>query len=245
MSQFKHGNNFFIRIFILSVCVLTLNRISFAQVRKVLNLPNYEKEALHFGFNLGVNNTNFIVYPRTLDDSIYIVESTPQTGFNLGIISDLRVHDYVTLRFVPNLSFAQRNLDYSIHQKKGVGVYTKKVESTFLNFPIDLKVRSARLNNGAAYVLAGAAYTIDLASQKYVDNTSLTLTEQVIKLRKDDIALEAGVGVEFYLPYFKFALEGKLSLGIRNLLINDNTIFSNSIEKLNSKVFLLSITFEG
>ena len=35
------------------------------------------------------------------------------------------------------------------------------------------------------------------------------------------------------------------TVGTKKFIINDNTIFSNSIEKLNSKLLLISITFEG
>lgn len=229
-----------------SFVICLLNCIEcFGQHPKIQNLPKYEFDALHFGFSLGVNKTNFIITPRTLSDSILVVESSPQNGFNLGIVSELAVHRYLTIRFVPNISFAQRNLDFTIATQKGIGVFTKKVESTFLDFPIDIKLRSARMNNFSAYVLAGVKYTTDVASQKNVDNTSLDITQQVVKLDRNDIGYEMGAGVEFYLPYFKFAIEGKLSLGFKNLLVNDNTIFANAIDRLYSKMFLISFTFEG
>ncbi len=236
--------SYFLTIIITSVAILYCG-VCKAQLPTVQNLPKYEFEALHFGFTLGINKTNFIVTPKTLSDSILVVESTPQSGFNLGIISELAVHRYLTIRFIPNLSFAQRNIDFTIKTVKGEGVFTKKVESTFLDFPINIKLRSARMNNFAMYVLAGGKFTMDLASQKNVDNTSLELGKQVIKLDKNDLGYEMGAGAEFYLPYFKFAIEAKLSLGFKNLLIKDNTIFSNSIDRLYSKVFLLSFTFEG
>lgn len=216
-----------------------------AQKRVTENLAKYEFETLHFGFSLGVNTTNFVITPKVLTDSVLVVESTPQYGFNIGIISELRLHRYVTLRFLPNISFGQRNLDYTIRTVKGDAQYVKKVESTFLDFPLDIKLRAARLNNFSMYVLGGAKFTIDLASQKGVDNTSLDLSKQVVKLNRDDFGYEMGAGAEFYLTYFKFAIEAKMSLGLRDLLIRDNTIFSNSIDRLYSQMFLISFTFEG
>lgn len=219
--------------------------VGYAQQPAVKNLPKYEFETLHFGFTVGVNKTNFVVTPKILSDSILVVESTPQTGFNLGIVSDLAVHRYLTIRFIPNLSFAQRNLDFTVRTYKGTAMFTKKIESTFLDFPIDIKMRSARMNNFSAYVLAGGKYTIDLASQKSVDNSTLAINQQVVKLNRNDIGYEMGAGAEFYLPYFKFAIECKLSLGFKNLLVKDNTIFANALDRLYSKVFLISFTFEG
>jgi hypothetical protein len=209
------------------------------------NLPNYYGERLHFGFTLGVNRTNFIIH--TVEhferfDSLKWVRSSPKSGFNLGIVSELKLQKYVTLRFIPNLSFAERNLEYYFEGHDTI-VRKKSIESTFLNFPFDLKLRSKRVQNFGAYILAGGGYSLDLASKRKVQNTAGT--DAIVKLKRDDFSYEVGAGAEFYLQYFKFAIEGKLSIGTKNLLIKDNTIYSNSIDKLNSKIFLVSITFEG
>jgi hypothetical protein len=201
---------------------------------------------MHFGFTLGVNRANFIIHPAPhfeRFDTLKSVESLPKYGFNLGIVSELMLHQYVTLRFIPNLSFAERNLQYSFEGFDTI-VRTKTIESTFLNFPLDLKLRSKRVNNFGAYILAGGGYTLDLASKRNTVN-STDPKDQIVKLQRDDFFYELGAGAEFYLEYFKFAIEGKLSIGTKNLLIKDNTIYSDSIDKLNSKVFLISITFEG
>lgn len=210
------------------------------------NLPNYYQERLHFGFTLGINRTNFLIhYVPHFErfDTLKTIQSAPKFGFNLGIVSELMLHKYVTLRFVPNLSFAERSIEYYFEGYDTI-VKTKTIESTFLNFPLDLKLRSKRVKNFGAYILAGGGYSLDLASKRKVEN-STDPNEQIVKLKRDDFSYEVGVGTEFYLQYFKFGIEGKLSIGTTNLLINDNTIFSNSVQKLNSKVFLISLTFEG
>lgn len=219
------------------------------------NLNNYYNEKLHFGFTLGLNRTNFIIHPAEhfeRFDSLKSVESQPKLGFNLGIVSEVRLHKYLTLRFVPNLSFAERNLQYyfdpsrydSTHQEFVTYTTVKNIESTFLNFPLDLKLRSTRVKNFAAYILAGGGYSLDLASKRNT-KTSTDPKEQIVKLQRDDYSYEFGAGAEFFLQYFKFAIEGKMTIGTKNLLIKDNTIFSNSVDKLNSKIFLISLTFEG
>ena len=48
-------------------------------------------------------------------------------------------------------------------------VIIKKVESTFLNFPVDIKFKSARVGNYRLYVLAGFRYAIDMVSQAKVE----------------------------------------------------------------------------
>lgn len=233
--------------YILIVASVLLSFLSSAQEASERgNLSNYYNEKLHFGFTIGVNRTNFIIqnaqhFERF--DSLKWIHSTPKTGFNLGIVSELALHKYVTLRFIPNLSFAERNLEFYF---EGVDTLVRKktIESTFLNFPLDLKLRSKRVGNFGAYILAGWSYSLDLASKRKTQ-TSIDPNEQIVKLKRDDFGYEVGAGAEFYLQYFKFAIEAKLSMGTKNLLIKDNTVYSNSIDKLNSKVFLISLTFEG
>lgn len=231
--------------YILVLLLVFASSITFAQESRG-NLPTYYKERLHFGFTIGVNRANFIIHPAPhfeRFDSLKSVESVPKYGFNLGIISELMLHQYITLRFIPNLSFAERNLQYSFEGFDTI-VRKKSIESTFLNFPLNVKLRSKRVDNFGAYIVAGGSYSLDLASKRK-SVTSTDPNEQIVKLKRDDFGYEVGAGAEFYFEYFKFAIEGKLSIGTRNLLIKDNTVYSNSIDKLNSKVFLVSITFEG
>jgi hypothetical protein len=211
------------------------------------NLERYYNERLHFGFTLGLNRADFMITPPAhfeRFDSLKTVVSQPKRGFNLGIVADYRLHKYITVRFVPNLSFAERSLNYYFEGAIDTIVRPKDIESTFLNFPINFKLRSKRVNNFGAYLISGAAYNLDLASKRKIVNGT-NIRDQIVKLQRDDFSYEMGAGSEFYFEYFKFAIEAKLSIGIRNIMVKDNTIFSNSIDKLNSKVFLISITFEG
>lgn len=216
---------------------------SFAQQRAVQNLPKYDHQKIHFGFTLGINNTDFTVRHAanfgTLD-TLYVVEPSSSSGFNLGIVSNLRLGEFFDLRFVPDLSFAQRDILYTFESNGAKTVVKKSVESTFLDFPIDIKYKSVRINNYRVYVLAGAKYCIDMASQSNVSNKK----KELIKLKKYDYGYEYGVGMDFYLVYFKFSPEIKMFHGFNNLLVKDNTIYSSSLDKLNSKIFLISFTFE-
>lgn len=214
------------------------------------NRAEYYGDKIHFGFYLGVNRTNFVITPvnnwqAVAGDSLKSILSSPSTGFNLGIVSELRLQEYVTLRFLPDIAFGQRNLEYHFAAQDTFDL-ARKVESTFLDFPLDFKVRSKRFGNFAAYMIGGGKYTLDLASQKDVKNDGLPLSQQVVKLAKNDFGVEAGAGVDFFLPYFKFGIELKASIGLKNMLIHDDsTILSTTIDRLNSKVFLVSFTFEG
>jgi hypothetical protein len=101
-------------------------------------------------------------------------------------------------------------------------------------------LQSKRIGNFGAYVVGGGNYSIDLASQK-----KQKPDDQVVRLKSNDFYYEAGGGVDFYLPYFKLSLEGKVMVGVKNILIQDDKLFTRPVDKLNSHIFLFSITFEG
>lgn len=225
-----------------------LNMLSFTgfgQRRDIVkNLPKYDQQRIHFGFSLGMNSATFrtvLVPDFHISDSIYTITPSASAGLNLGIISNLRIGKYFDLRFIPSLSFSQRNLEYFFLYAPGNGATTlKKVESTYLEFPVDLKFKSARINNYRIYVLAGAKYAIDMVSQAKV----VAVDKELIKLQRYDYGYEVGIGFDFYMPYFKFSPEIKMYHGIPNLLVKDGTKFSNPLEGLYAKSFILSLTFE-
>ncbi|MDX9907392.1 MAG: PorT family protein, partial [Bacteroidales bacterium] len=66
----------------------------------------------------------------------------------------------------------------------------------------------------------------------------------VVKLNKHDIYAIVGVGFDFYNPWFKMGVELKMSYGLLDVLKDDKTFFTQSIDKINSKVFELGVTFE-
>lgn len=212
------------------------------------NLTNYYHQRLNFGVALSVIRASFFIRPTghfERLDSLKAVTAQPKQGFNLTIVSELMLHKYLTLRFLPNYSFTERVLNYSFEGKKDTIVKAKTIESAFLNFPLDLKLRSKRVKNFGAYIIAGGGYTLDLASKRKVDNTGVALNDQIVKLNRNDFFYEGGAGAEFYLQYFKFAIEAKVSMGLTNVLVKDNTIFTNAIDQLKSKIITISITFEG
>ena len=69
-------------------------------------------------------------------------------------------------------------------------------------------------------------------------------TNSTVKLHRNDLSMEVGVGFEFYTTYFKFGTEAKMGYGLRNLIIPEDNLYSGSIDQLHSKIFLLSFTFE-
>jgi hypothetical protein len=215
-----------------------------AQKIRVNNLEKYDKQRIHFGFLLGINTTDFKV-KRAGNfyklDSVLVLEPKKQSGFNLGIISDLKIAEHFNLRFVPELAFSQRDLHYFIqYPNRKTETVIKKVESTFLNFPIDIKFKSERVGNYRFYVLGGFRYSIDMVSQAKVNSDK----DVLVKLKRNDYGYEIGFGIDCYMELFKFAPEIKMFQGIPNVLAPDGAQFTTSINSLKSRIFALSFTFE-
>jgi outer membrane protein with beta-barrel domain len=118
------------------------------------------------------------------------------------------------------------------------------IESSYLDFPLYIKYRADRLNNVRPYLMGGLNFRYDMSSKKSYDSDK----EIYIRLKPADLYLEMGVGMDFYLQYFKFSPEIKLSRGMFNALVDDTTAgkvqYFNSINKMNSYIVMISFHFE-
>lgn len=222
-------------------CLLMLPLIVNAQ----LNVTEYENrfsmKPYHFGISLAYNTSDFKINfsDRFIyHDSILQCTSSRGPGFNLGIISNLRIGKYFDLRFIPSLSFAEKNLDYTYHDDQ---ISTQTTESIYVDFPFDIKFKSAAYKDMKVYIIGGAKYSYDLGSNAKARNA-----EGLVKVKAHDLAVDYGFGFEFYFPYFIFSPEIKLSNGIFNLLAPDPNLQESAIlDGLFSRTILISIHIEG
>jgi len=233
-----------------------------AQKAKVRNLPNYDNSPYHFGFVLGMNQMLFSVKtnpgfqdisyyalqtPDLFADSskLYGLEHKPAYGFTIGIVSNLRIGDYLDLRFIPSLSFGERDLQYSVltyfQDEVSQSVISKKIQSTFIEFPLQIKYKGNRLNNIRPYWLVGAKYALDLASDSKKKEESNNI---YVALERNDVYADLGGGIDIYTTFFKFGIELKMSYGLRDVLKRQGNIYTLPVDRINSKLFLLSFTFE-
>jgi hypothetical protein len=216
-----------------------------AQLRpRQKNLPRYDNKKMHFGFTLGVNSLDFRIKHNDeviYQDSLYVLQSNNQKGFNLGIVSNFRMGKYTDFRFVPAIVFGERRLLYSFSDTNNIiSTETKSIESTLLDFPFYVKYKSERYNNFRSYILFGIKYSLDIASQKDIVNEDFI----VLKLQPHDLTGEIGFGMDFYLEYFKFSPQIKVSAGVLNLLSKDESVYTTSIKNLYTNGWMLSFTFE-
>ncbi len=229
------------------VCLLLL--FSFfvrAQVaeKRALNLPGFDQRALHFGFLIGFNTMDFMVENKSLEHRVSGVEDrygeiiSLNPGLNIGIVTSLRLNRYFNLRFLPGISFGQRDLWFIDNGERDENPI--ELKSTFLEFPLLIKFSGARMTNFKPYLVGGINPRIDLAKSQ----------KDGILLNSTDLYLEFGAGLDFYLTYFRLSTEAKMSLGIRNMLNPAGTgepedvLYTGVLDRLTSRLFVFSFYFE-
>jgi hypothetical protein len=238
---------------------------SLAQRQLVKNLTTFDDKRLHFGFTLALNTLDFNIdhYPVIGDNPKFnpskfdvidgvaidgskqiradISKLTP--GFTVGIVTNLRLTEYLDLRFLPGMSFGDRKLVYNIPVVDVNDPGNKEfysIKSTFLDFPLLIKYKSKRMNNQRPYLIGGLAYRIDI---------SKTGQEDLVRLKPFSSSIEAGMGWDNYLQFFRLSTELKFSFGLSNILDvgpkeTQPQVYSNAFSRLSSNMFILSFHFE-
>lgn len=224
-------------------------RLSNAQLRDGINLPEHDDKSIHFGINVGLNRAHFSFthHPLFLQrDSVMVVESINSTGLNLAWLVDKRLSEHFNIRTFPlDLTFTEKAFEYTLKYPSLIGggedtVTIKKIQSISLTFPLQLKFSSDRIGNFKVYMMGGGKVEFDMAA-----NAGARKAENLIKLNRLDYGIEAGLGFHFYYPYFVLTPELKVGWGLGNLHARDPDLkFSNVIDKINSRTITFSLTVE-
>lgn len=216
-----------------------------AQKQKPKNDSWYDDKILHFGFSVGFNTMDFNITPSLANmraDSLYPDVSLLNPGINIQIVSNYKIAKYLDVRFLPGVSFGQRNIRY--YKNKVIYNTQQRLESSFLEFPLLLKYKGTRLNNVRPYLIGGLNFRYDLAGKKAYDEEKPIY----VRLRRADLYYEFGTGLDFYLPFFKLSVELKMSNGMRDVLVHDPATghpqYSNAIERMKSQMWIVAFHFE-
>ena len=207
------------------------------------NYLDFQGRPYYFGITLGYNTSNYSVYRSKnfiLNDSVAGVESVKGPGFNLQIISNLKIGENFDLRFLPGFSFAERDLQYDPTRKNRAD-YLNKIESVFLELPFQVRYKSAPYNDKRLFVMAGIKYSYDIQAKSRTRQLS-----NYVRVSPTDFQFEIGAGIQMFFPFFIFSPEFKVSSGLGNILIYRQDLRESSVlESLKSRTFTISLHFEG
>jgi hypothetical protein len=209
----------------------------------IINLENFQKQRVYFGFFLGFNSYDFKIDYKTVIEDIEVKKTT---GFNVGLVADLKLQEYINLRFEPGLYYTQRNFVYPDIYFGYTPTYSEKnreVNSTNIHFPLLLKFSSKRTGNIRPYLLGGVSATLNLSSNSKSKDDNL---EQIFRVKSWTKNYELGLGIDLFSEYFIFSPSIRGVFGLNDEIIpdtDDQSPWTSTIESIKSRAIFINFTF--
>jgi hypothetical protein len=191
------------------------------------------------GYNMTVQNNQYDEQSNQLLKSVDLVR---KPGIYLGLITNLKLHNNIDVRFLPAVSLEERDFLFHIDTSfSGYGepLVRKKIEASYLNLPVVIKFKSNYYNRVRVYTQFGIQPGFNLSSNKKVKNDL-----DLLKIQGTDVSFFASFGVDLYGERLKLSPEIRFTSGLRNLYVSDRTRFPFAISDLLSQVLVFNINFE-
>ncbi len=213
--------------------------------KKVINNENFDKPQLSWGYYLGMNNYD---YNFDYISNTYDIQTEKSFGFNVGLVGNFRISDFFDIRFEPGLIMSNRNLIFNAAQfgeeEFNQNLHLREIKSTYIHFPILLKISSKRVNNFKPYLLAGVSTALNLSSKENnVDDNSLGQ----FRTKKNVFFYELGFGIDLYLEWFKFSPSIRGVFAFSDEHVDDNDPLSpwtSNIDFMKTSGILINFTFQ-
>lgn len=202
----------------------------------------YEKgsKALYWGISLGLNTSNFRIdrQPHSeSNDTILSIDDKSQPGFNLGLIGNWQFNRYFDLRFIPNMTFGEKLIQYNTIS----GIADNRIKTTYISLPVHIRYKSEPVNDWRLFVVAGLKYELNIDPQ-----VKTTSEPNKILLQKSGVSMEYGIGLQYFFPYFIFSPELKYSHSLNNVLDpNQSDLNRSAIRGLYPRALVFTLNFEG
>ncbi|WP_350290582.1 porin family protein [uncultured Croceitalea sp.] len=228
-------------LLVLLVIVMATNSL-LAQFRKdpIINLQNEDKALLNWGYYLGVNQYDFqFEYENDIGQDILIDKTY---GFNVGLIGEMRINEFADVRFEPGLLYSQRILGFPGFTSENDAI--REVRSTYIRFPLLLKLSTKRFNNIKPFIIGGGYSAINLGANEdsLDDNSSGTF-----RMKKNVYGYELGFGIDFYTEFFKFTPSIRGVFALTNELVPDddpNSPWTGNLLAARTRGIFINLTFE-
>ncbi|RSK44557.1 type IX secretion/gliding motility protein PorT/SprT [Hymenobacter perfusus] len=220
----------------------------------VNNLPGYDDRWLHLGMYVAPNFSRYKIeqsaeaYPRVVNGQNVpgtgvSANSVVSPGGSVGFLADLRIGNYGALNFAPGVSFLTRRIEFKPYgYSQNLQQYPndpeeiadQEIGTTQVDFPLLFKLKSERRRNSRVYIIGGVKPSFTIGGRK--KDGEITLLEA----GRSDFAIEYGVGMDLFYPFFKFSPELRFSHGLTNLYVPGNTdVYSRSLQGMKSNTVTL------
>ena len=207
---------------------------------RILNDENFDKKSWSWGYYFGINRYDFNFDYKEDRPDIYVEQNY---GFNVGLLGNKRINEYLDLRFEPGLVYNARTLFY-LDIPGDENDRVRELNSTYIHFPLLLKFSTKRLNNFKPFVVGGFSYSHNLSSnEKNPDDNS----SGQFRMTNNTFYYEVGFGIDLYLPYFKISPSIRGVFALSDELVRDedpNSLYTSNIEVMQSRGIFLNFTFQ-
>ena len=212
---------------------------------KIKNNENVDKPLISWGYFLGFNSYDFnFDYNQDLPD-IQVLKSV---GFNVGLIGNLRINNFLDLRLEPGLSITKRELNYHSSYFQGMSFndndLIREVRSTYIHIPLLLKISTKRVNNIKPFIVGGFSTSLNLSSNE--ENPDDNSVGQ-FRSKKSVFFYELGFGIDLYLYWFKFTPSIRGVFALNDELVRDsdsNSPWTGNITSMKTRGLFINFTFQ-
>ncbi len=234
------------RKILIVLTILLFAESAYAQLfskERLSNLENFDKRFLTWGYFLGFNSYDFkLNYVNQNTDANTDVIVEPQSGFNVGLIGDMRINQYVNLRVEPGLYYTQRNLIFpNLEEEKD---FLREVKSTYIHVPLLVKISTKRLANIKPFIVGGISTSFNLSSN---ENNPEDNFQGQFRTTKSTVYYELGFGIDLYLYFFKFTPSIRGVFAISDELVRDedpNSPWTGNIDRMATRGIFVNFTFQ-
>lgn len=205
----------------------------------IINLENWDKQRVHWGYFLGFNAYDFKLDYKEPGKDIQVKGTT---GFNVGLVGNLRLYEYIDLRFEPGLYYTQRDLQYTGFTDQSDAL--RQVKSTYIHFPLLLKFSSLRTGNVRPFLVGGVSTSLNLGSNSKSKEDNVN---NRFRMKQWTNNYELGFGVDLYLEYFKFSPSIRGVFGLDDELIRDNdpnSPWTGNVSSMKTRGVFINFTFQ-
>ena len=238
------------KIYILIIIALTLSSL------QAQNLPTIDYKRWHYGAFVGFNLMDFGIKVSS-ENNLRPEIKTWIPGFSVGLIGEMRLNNYLSLRLAPAFHMGQYNITFYQGHTNAEGIFKSDTIQGYTNapsntvrIPLYLRYSAVRLGDYKPYILAGGGLDIEWNIDKDPENPIL--------FKRIDYFTEFGLGCTIYTEYLRFSIEAKYSIGFNNKFVSfddrigtphepltsdgnniNRAIETQSIQSLRSRIFSL------
>lgn len=274
----KYPNRWLLAI---TFCLTVL--VSMAQERTVENRPYCDLRPFHFGVMVGTHlqdlelmNAGQVTFTdengQEVTSNVTVDQDRWDPGFTVGVLGEFRLSTHFQFRIAPAMYFGTRHLTFhNLLQGNDSNAHagntgesgtigdgspdgtsdgnanrndvTQEMKTAYISCALDFIFAAPRFNNHRPYIMAGLNPMMNLSGNK----------DEYLRLKKNDLFVELGVGCDFYLPFFKLRPELKFMYGLMNSYdkgyadkVKDKSMlpYTLSAKEAHSKMIALTFYFE-